>query len=145
MTRKINRSCKFHNTDPAPFYRVLDDMITRYISSGLLDDKTFARAKTASMRRQGRSQRVIENKLQQKGLKPEDIQNAFADVDENEDAEFQAALKMAKRKKIGSFRASPADIKKQQKEMAAMARAGFSFDIAKRALDYQLDDTPDDL
>lgn len=141
MKRKIDKSCRFHKTEPADFYPLLDKLVERYISAGLLNDEVFAKAKTATLRRQGRSRQAITAKLQMKGLAAKDIDNAFAETDTSEDAELQAALQMTKRKKIGRYRVKPlTDIKDKQKEMAALARAGFSFDTAKRALDYSDDE-----
>lgn len=131
LCRKIDRSCAFHKTDPAGFYGLVDKLVERYKASGLLNDAVFARAKTTTLRRKGESKRAIEAKLSQKGLAKEDIARAFAEVDESEDAEFDAAVAFVKRKKLGTGRKEP------QKEMAAMARAGFSFEVAKRALAFE--------
>jgi regulatory protein len=55
--------------------------------------------------------------------------------EEMPDAEFAAAVAYAKRRRLGVFRAK-ADLspERQRKDMAAMARAGFAIDLAKRAL-----------
>lgn len=140
MTRKIKRSCTFHAVPAEPFYPVLEDMIVRYISAGLLNDKGFAEAKTASLRRQGKSRQAILAKLQSKGLTKTDIEQAIAtaDEDKNGDAELLAARTLARRKKLGPWRTKPlADpVKDRQKEMAAMARAGFSYEISRQVLNY---------
>lgn len=134
LCRKIDRSCAFHKTDPAEFYGLVDKLVERYKASGLLNDAVFARAKTTTLRRKGESKRAIEAKLSQKGLAKDDIAKAFTEVDENEDAEFEAAVAFVKRKKLGIGRKDP------QKEMAAMARAGFSFEVAKKALAFEGDE-----
>lgn len=144
MTRKINRSCTFHDVSPEEFYPILEDMITRYVASGLLNDKGFAEAKTATLRRQGRSKQSIMGKLQAKGLAKNDIEQALevTDAEKDGDAEFAAALTLARRKKLGPWRTKPMSDppKDRQKEMAAMARAGFSFEISKKALAYSEED-----
>ncbi len=139
MMRKIKRSCQYHNTEEAEFVTILDDIVSRYISAGLLNDQIFARGKVASLRRKGMGKRSIMAKLQEKGLSQADIAAALAEIDdenEAEDAELEAALIYVKRKKLGAYRTKePEDIQKQlQKELASLARAGFSYDIAKRAL-----------
>lgn len=135
MMRKVQRSCKHHGQDAGDFAPLVDDLVRRYIASGLLNDKTFAQAKTATLRRQGQSKQAIHAKLQAKGLSQADIGDALAVADEEKtDAEFEAALHLAKKKKLGPFRARDADPKK---EMAVLGRAGYSYEIARRVLDYK--------
>lgn len=137
LGRKIKRSCAFHGDDPAPFAGLVDDLIARYTASGLLDDQSFARARVTSLRRQGLSARAIAAKLQPKGLSPRQIAAALAMVDgEAEEPDLAAAVAYARRKKLGPFRTRPQDPKK---ELAAMARAGFDFETARRALDADID------
>jgi regulatory protein len=140
MTRKIKRSCAFHEVSPEDFYPLLEDMITRYLAVGLLNDSSFAQAKTSTLRRQGRSKQSIFARLQAKGLSKTDIAAAIAtaDAEKGDDAEFDAARTMARRKKLGPWRICPVtDIKDRQKEMATLARAGFSYDIARRVLESE--------
>lgn len=145
LLRKVKRSSDFHKTDPEPFYPVIDDMILRYERSGLLNDKGFAEAKVASLRRQGQSRQAILAKLQAKGLTRADIEAALAQAaaEHAEDAEMTAALAFIRRKKIGRYAKAPAgDPKARQKELAAMGRAGFSYELARAALQHgNADDT----
>ncbi|MBU6474360.1 MAG: regulatory protein RecX [Alphaproteobacteria bacterium] len=132
LLRKVKRSCAFHGQPEEEFIPLVDALVERYKTVGLLDDGGFARAKAASLRRQGLSGRAIMAKLQVKGLSPSQIEAALKTVDEeHEDAEAAAAAAYAKRKKLGIWRVRPAD---PQKELAAMARAGFGYDVAVRAL-----------
>jgi regulatory protein len=153
MRRKIDRSCAFHQTRPDEFYTVIEDLIKRYISAGLLNDRVFSDAKVSSLRRQGRSKRDIMARLQNKGLKPAEIETALAarDAEVEEDdaegtpAELQAARRLARRKKLGVYNPNPpADPKAKQKEMAALARAGFSYEICRLALETGPDDDMND-
>lgn len=137
LKRKVERSCKFHETDAAPFMPVIDDMIARYLKSGLLDDAAYARAKTTSLRRQGKSRQAIHAKLASKGVPKERVTEALTTVDEDENSELAAAIALARRKKIGIFRKGVADLKQRQKELAAMGRAGFSYETARTALQYE--------
>lgn len=134
LTRKVKRSCAFHQTEPEAFYPAIDALLERYKSSGLLNDEAFARAKTATLRRKGQSKRGIEAKLAQKGLGKEDIAKAILETDESEHAELEAAIALAKRKKLGQGNKDP------KKEMAVLARAGFSYEIARKALRFEEED-----
>lgn len=144
LTRKVQKSCTFHKMAPEEFYPVIDALIGRYVASGILDDSLYARGRVASLRRQGLSRQAIAARLQAKGLSRAQIDLALAEIDAEkgeEGAELQAALALARRKKIGRFRPSPApDPKSRQKELAVMGRAGFSYEISRQALDYSEDE-----
>jgi regulatory protein len=127
MMRKVNKSCRHHGEDPAKYIPLLDDMLARYAASGLLNDESYARAQTQTLRRAGKSAQAIAAKLASKGLSREDAAHALDAVDETEDAELQAAIRLARKKKLGAG--------DRKKELAALGRAGFSYDVAKKALD----------
>ena len=139
LKRKIERSCKFHAADPAEFYAAADALIERYTSSGLLNDRVYAEAKVSSLRRRGLSRQAIAHKLQAKGLAKSEILAGLEITDaEKEEPELEAALALARRKKLGPFRPVPAtDPDRKKKDMAALARAGFSYDIAAAALNFR--------
>lgn len=150
LTRKVDRSCQFHGTPPDEFYPVIDALVARYEKSGLLNDTLYAEGRTASLRRQGKSRQAIAANLKVKGLAPDIIQQALDSVDGDRadttlPAELAAALKLARKRKIGRFNPKPESDpllrrKQQMREMGIMARGGFSYDIARQALDFNADD-----
>jgi regulatory protein len=142
LLRKVKRSCAFHQVPMEDFTPLVDDLVTRYMAVGLVDDKSFAQARVTSLRRQGHSGRSIIARLQVKGLSSAQIEAALKNVDEgNEEAEIAAAQAFVRRKKLGPYRKKPVtDPKDLQKEMAAMGRAGFSYDIARQALTFVPDE-----
>src|ERR1700722_15767171 len=83
LKRRIDRSSAFHETPPEPFYAVTEELIARYLATGLLNDAQFAKNKALSLRRQGRSRRAIQAGLKAKGLGAEDIQAALEPEDES--------------------------------------------------------------
>jgi len=150
LTRKVDRSCQFHGTPADEFYPVIDALVARYEKSGLLNDTLYAEGRTASLRRQGKSRQAIAANLKVKGLAPDIIQQALESVDGDRadttlPAELAAALKLARKRKIGRFNPKPESDpllrrKQQMREMGIMARGGFSYDIARQALDFSADD-----
>ena len=153
LSRKIMRSCTHHGQDPQDFLPLLDPLIARYQQSGLLDDTVYAQGRVASLRRQGLSRQAITQKLAQKGLSAAEVTAALRqvdataadiagdDIDDAAARELAAARTLAKRKRLGRWRRNPpAERKDANKEMAALARAGFSYDIARRALEAPADD-----
>lgn len=150
LTRKVDRSCQFHGMPADEFYPVIDALVARYEKSGLLNDTLYAEGRTASLRRQGKSRQAIAANLKVKGLAPDIIQQALESVDGDRadtalPAELAAALKLARKRKIGRFNPKPESDpllrrKQQMREMGIMARGGFSYDIARQALDFSADD-----
>lgn len=126
LRRKIMRRCKARGESPEPYYENIAPLIARYVESGLLDDKRYAQAKVASMRRKGTSARMINAKLAAKGIN-RDITAAQLEADEV--SELEAAQNLVRRKKLGQ------DPERKDKDLATLARAGFSYGVAKQALE----------
>jgi regulatory protein len=142
LLRKVKRSCAFHQMPMEDFAPLVDELVARYMSVGLVDDKSFAQAKVTSLRRQGHSGRSIIARLQVKGLSPAQIEAALKNVDEgHEDAEMSAARAYVRRKKLGAYRKKAiTDPKDLQKELASLGRAGFSYETARQALALSSED-----
>ncbi len=142
LLRKVKRSCTFHQVPAEDFVPLVNELVARYMSVGLVDDKVFAQARVTSLRRQGHSGRSIIARLQVKGLSTAQIEAALKNVDEeHEDAEMSAAIAYARRKKLGSYRKKAiTDPKDLQKELASMGRAGFGYETARRALAFTSED-----
>lgn len=137
LMRKVKRSCRHHEMEVSPFEPMVDALIARYAQSGLINDASYAQARATSLRRQGHSRKMIMAKLQEKGLASAEIARALSGVDEDtgsDDPELAAAVAYVRRKRLGNLRRSGVN---PQKDMAALARAGFSYDVAKAALSVQ--------
>lgn len=150
LVRRVDRSAKAHDTDPVLGREMVDKLIARFLSSGLLDDAAYATGKARSLRRRGASRNVIAQKLRAKRVPPDQIAGAVgaADADaieDGEDAELIAAWRLARRKRIGPYRKNQADrTELRMKDMASLARGGFGYDIARRVIDGDIKDAPTD-
>lgn len=104
----------------------IDALVLRLASSLILDDQRVAQARIESGRARGLSKRRIGLKL--RGVDKDVTDAAFKNVDEGstDDADFAAAVVFATKKRLAQ--------KEPQKALAALARQGFSFAVAKRAL-----------
>ena len=139
LVRRIRKSTHFHGDDPAPMLVAVDQIIARLEEKRLLDDQAFAGMKAASLTRRGTSRRQIGAKLAQMGIGQEARGTAMEGLTEEfGDVEESAALAYAKRRRLGRFRArhiaGEQRAAQAKRDLAAMARAGFSFDLAKRVL-----------
>lgn len=131
LARKVVLSCRHHGMEPTAFDTMLDDVVARCVASGLVDDQRFAQARAATLRRKGRSSRAVAASLSAKGV-PRDLA-AQASRGSAED-EWAAARRTAQRKRLGPWsRCDRAGAR--QKDLAAMARAGFTMTIARAVID----------
>jgi regulatory protein len=108
----------------------IDDVIARCVRSGLVDDARFAEGRAHALRARGGSTRAIAQKLRMKGVAAPLVQEALARTDArngDDDPELEAARAYARRKKLHD--------KEREKALASLARQGFSFHTAKRALE----------
>lgn len=139
LTRRIRKSAHFHGDDPAPLLAAIPAVIAKLERNRFLDDETFAGMKAASLTRRGTSRRQIGAKLAQLGIAAEDRGKAMAGLTEEfGNAEEAAAIAYAKRRRLGPYRArhiaGEQRLEQAKRDLAAMARAGFGFDLAKRVL-----------
>jgi regulatory protein len=136
MLRKIDKSCMAHpDQDRAECAALVDALIEKFQRSGLLDDAGYLRGSVISLRRRGLSARAIEAKLAAKGLSHATIKSALAanaEEAQHDNADFHAALRLARRKRLGPF--GRAD----EKALATLARAGFDYETAQRVLKCSL-------
>ncbi len=100
-------------------------------SAGALDDVAFAAQRAGSLARSGRSSRAVQSHLLARGVDAGLVTQALA---EQIDDELPSALIYLRRRRLGGFRAGEADEDTRRKELAALARAGFSGEVARRAL-----------
>ncbi len=135
LLRKVMRSAYAHDTDVAEGEAFVQDLIARFQSSGLLDDAVFAKGRAETLHRRGNSRRVIRAKLKQKGVADDDINTALAALGNGGEAELAAALNYAKRRRFGPFATKKPTPEQREKQLASLARAGFSYDVARQVLE----------
>ena len=136
LQRKVALSCRHHGDEPGRFDEMLDSVVARCVASGLVDDARFAEARAASLRRKGQSARAVAAKLSAKGV-TRDLVTQHSAVEPEQ--ELAAARIAAKRKRLGPW--SRGDrAANRQKDLAAMARAGFGMTIARCVIDEAGDD-----
>lgn len=145
MIRKIDRSCRAHaDQDRAACVALLDDTVTNFTRMGLLNDDAYLQGMVTSLRRRGASAQAIAAKLAMKGINQDLVSAMLQKIDADtgvQQPEMVAALLLSRRKKFGPFRVKM-DVDKN-KELAALARAGFGFDIAQKALSLTLEEAED--
>ena len=138
LMRKVERSVRAHGTECAECATAIDALLERFTRSGLLDDGAYAEGRVLSLHRRGTSVRAIRLKLRQKGVASEQIEAAVAGLAEvMPEPELTAAQRLAKRRRLGPYRAAGARPEAREKDLAALARAGFSYDVALHVVDAE--------
>jgi regulatory protein len=137
LWRRVKRAQSFHggtHEEAAPLIDEVMDWLGRH---KFVDDARYARLWIDSLRRRGTSRRMIFKKLQEKGVPKEHIAKAIEDHEPEEggDPEETSALAYAKRRRLGPYRV-PLDEswERKRKDLASMARAGFSYGVAQAVL-----------
>lgn len=138
----------FEDLDMEQVHGWIDALITRYIASGLLDDRTYAETRARSLVARGNSQRQIRMKLMTKGLAADDIDSALVALEqEHIDPELAAAIKLARRRRLGPYADPAKRAERHDKDLATLARSGFSYDLARRVIEaedrFELEDQLD--
>lgn len=140
LMRRVDRSVQEHGTDREEAAKWVDDLLERCQRSGLLDDAGYARMKAESLHRRGASTRSIREKLAAKGVARDAVDGALERVREDVeggDLDLAAALALARRRRLGPYRAPESRAAHRDKDLAALGRAGFAYEIARRVVDAE--------
>jgi regulatory protein len=136
LRRKVDKRCRLRGEDPAEFHEAIDEVVAKSLRAGLIDDTRYAQARVATLRRRGGSARAIQAKLAAKGVDRSTITDALEGEDGDEES---AAHAFARRRKLGPYRPGER-APYRDKDLAAMARAGFRFDVARGVIDAEPDE-----
>jgi regulatory protein len=111
------------------------ELVERYLGSGVLNDARFAKNLATQLTTRGKSSRMISQKLAMRGVPSEVAQDLMTARRQDEpNAELDAARAFARKRRLGPHREPEKRAEYRQKDLAALARQGFSFDTAKKAL-----------
>jgi len=143
LMRRVERSARLHDTDREEGLAAVDRIVARFQASGLVDDRAFAEGRAVALHRRGVPARGIRARLAEKGVASGHIEAALAGLAETgENTDMAAAVNLARRRRLGPYRPLPASAHTRDKDLAVLARAGFSFDVARRIVEAE---TPEDL
>lgn len=104
----------------------------RMVQAGAVDDAAFARARARRLRGSGRSGRATLAHLASKGVAAETARAALTAEDVPD--ELHAALVACRKRRIGPFAPEAPPPELRLKWLGALARGGFSGEVARRAL-----------
>ena len=142
LMRRVERAARAGISDREEGRALVAALVERYRARGLLDDRVYAEGRAKSLLRQGRPRMAIARRLAAKGVGTEDIEAALDSIAEDTpEPDLAAAIAFARRRRLGPFRTGDRAAFRD-KDLAALGRAGFSYEIARRVLEAE---TPEDL
>lgn len=146
LARKVERRLR-EREEPAgeeereAAFALVETAVAEALSGGYVDDRAYAEAKVASLRRRGGSRRAIAARLNAAGIDADMAGEALrahaereTDDDEAPDAERVAAQAFARRRRLGPYRLRER-AERRDRDLAAMMRAGFGYAIARETID----------
>ena len=116
----------------------IDAVVAKCVRYGYVDDAQYAKQRAYGLLRKGKPARIILQDLRHKGVAEDLAAQVMRDLSEISGAglDNRAAAAYVKRRRFGPFRReSAASQEKREKEIAAMMRAGFRFDLVQTTLD----------
>ena len=117
--------------------------VTRCQKLGYLNDDAFAQNQARNHRQQGRSKRVIRQRLRQHRIDDTIIDVALDAADQySANGELIAALRFARRRRLGPFdrqqyddeKGRQAQRQRQQRQLGSLARAGFTMAVSRTVI-----------
>ena len=109
----------------------LKALVEKAARLGFVDDAAFALSKARSLTARGYGARRVGQALHAAGIEEKDGEAAR---DHARDEAVDAALRFARRRRIGPFASERADPAQKEKALAAMVRAGHDFRLSKSIL-----------
>jgi regulatory protein len=146
LMRRVERAARAHPSEEGATVRAegavqVGAVIDRLVARRLLDDRLYAEARARSLSRQGRAASVIARRLQIKGVGAEALDGALTALAEDGHSDLAGALRLARKRRLGPFRAAAERRERRARDMAVLGRAGFSFEIARRVVDAESAET----
>ena len=115
---------------------IIDKIILNLEKNKILNDEMYSDSKARMFLKRGYSLNKINQSLRSKGIEDKYVKQSIDKIKENEiDPDFVSALKLCRRRRIGPVRPESNRELFYKKDMAILARGGFSFDLSKRVLD----------
>ena len=152
LRRVLNRRVRRAEMAEAPVIdnvkQAIDTIVAKFVDAGVIDDQAFAQTKARALHRRGTSTRLTRQKLKFAGVDGDTLDKAMAGLDQELDTdpkqrEWLAAVALARRRRLGPFRQK--DRKEHRdRDLAAMARGGFEYQLAKKVIDATAPDALDE-
>ncbi|WP_282604294.1 regulatory protein RecX [Pelagibius sp. Alg239-R121] len=138
LMMRVERSARAHGTDREEGRQHVEAILEKLTRNGLLDDQSYAETRARSLHRRGTSARGIRADLAAKGVALDLVERALAGLAESvSNPEIEAAIVYARKRRLGPYRSGEQRAEKRERDMAALGRKGFSYDLVRRVIDAE--------
>lgn len=139
LMRKVDKSLRHHgepDSDEAAAW--VGQVVEKMKAMGYVDDAAYAQTKVRAFHRQGRSTRAIRQALTAKGVAADltaEALETFCKEETLTDPDLAAAATLARKRRLGPYRPKEERGERFNKDLAALGRAGFDFETARKVLE----------
>jgi regulatory protein len=112
----------------------IETLVERLAASGLIDDALYAQSKARSLTERGYGAGRVRQSLRAAGIEEAD---GVAAHELAAEGAADAALRFARRRRIGPYAENMADRAGREKALAAMVRAGHAFELARAVVNAE--------
>jgi len=138
LERRVERSVYAHGTAKDNGLAAVEEVMAKLDSLNLLDDRSYAETRALSLLRRGASGQAIRAALLAKGVEEDLIRQAIDNLKQGwADPELAAALTYVKKRRIGPCRDPEARKANRERDLAALGRRGFDYDLALKVVDAE--------
>jgi regulatory protein len=133
----VKRRAQALGVDPKPFLDVAREIVERYQSNGLVDNRRYALTMARSLANRGVSRQAIKSKLVGRGISSEVINEVTGRLAAEGGSELASARALVKKRKLGKYRPEQERGSAMRRDLGVLARAGFDFQTSKTALELE--------
>lgn len=135
LERRVQKEKLKGNIIPDNISTLINEVIQKMTELGYINDERVMQNQIRRLSSAGKSKSFILKKLKQDGFNENSLSSALSSFDEEtSSSDLIRAVKWLKKHKKGQFRSKDSSLF-YQKDLAALARAGFSYDTATKALE----------
>lgn len=139
LMRRVERAARAGVASRDDATASVEAVLAKLATKGLLNDKLYAEGLAASLARRGLARGRIAERLKLKGVGREEVAAALGTVDDTGDDDRARAIRWAKKKRLGPFGDPAKRQARRMRDIAALARAGFEPELARKIVDAEAD------
>ena len=123
-------------TSKKEIFNLIDSVMLTLIEQKFISEEYYSDAKSKIFLKRGYSLNKIRYNLIKKGIDQKYIKASISKIKEKEsDPDFFSAIKLCKKRRIGPIREENNRSLFYKKDIAILARSGFSYELSKKILD----------
>jgi len=138
LQRRVRRAERCQPIDRAQAEAWIEAALDRLARAGLIDDGAWATARARRLQARGTPLARVRAELCGRGIGAVEAAAAVAALaQEPGDPDLVAALTLARRRRLGPFREEGERAARRERDLGALARAGFCWAVALRVIDSE--------